>query len=326
MISQTEQELSPSSQNKQGWPWTEFNQPLPEKMPNGSDWPKITIITPSYNQGKFIEETIRSVLLQNYPNLEYIIVDGESNDETQKIIEKYRPWLSQVIIEPDNGAADAIRKGLEIATGEWFNWINSDDLLLPNSLSLLAYLTNLYPDYNWISGGRININTSSQFVASQIPWKEEPNCLLFGGAFFPQDATFLRLSFLRKNNLEINTKIKNVFDTLIYNEALLIEKPLLTSAIFSAMRWHDSQLTANTKQRQIESDYIKAIKRKNPHYTLIKISQRLASTRFNYFVISLLMIIAKLQLWPPAQGWKACVYNPWKRKFIECDAKDCWMS
>lgn len=325
-MNQIEKELPSPSQSKQGWPWAEFSQSLPEKMPDGSDWPKISIITPSYNQGKFIEETIRSVLLQNYPNLEYIIVDGKSNDETQKIIEKYRPWFSKVIIEPDNGAADAIRKGMEIATGEWFNWINSDDWLLPNSLSLLAYLANLYPEYNWISGGRININTSSQFVSSHVPWKQKPNCLLFGGDFFPQDATFFKLSFLQKNNLEINTKVKNVFDTLLYNEALLIEKPLLTSGFFSAMRWHESQLTANTKQREIESTYIKAIKRKNPNYILIKIAQRLVSTRFKYFIILFLMIIAKLQLWPPAKAWKACVYNPWQRQFIECDAKDCWIT
>lgn len=73
------------------WPWTEENRQLPDNMPNGSLWPKISIVTPSYNQGQFIEETICSVLLQGYPNLEYIIIDGDSTDNSVEIIRKFEP-------------------------------------------------------------------------------------------------------------------------------------------------------------------------------------------------------------------------------------------
>ena len=124
--------------DRAGWPWAEETPPLPEKMPDGHPWPRISIVTPSFNQGQFIEETIRSVLLQGYPNLEYIIIDGGSKDGTVEIIRKYEPWLTYWVSEPDRGQSHAINKGLARCTGEIFNWINSDDLLCPGALVAIA--------------------------------------------------------------------------------------------------------------------------------------------------------------------------------------------
>ena len=93
----------------------------------------ISVVTPSYNQGKFIEQTILSVLNQHYPNLEYIVVDGGSTDETLQILHKYQDRL-RWISEPDHGQSDAINKGLRMAHGQILTYLNSDDLLLPGAL------------------------------------------------------------------------------------------------------------------------------------------------------------------------------------------------
>lgn len=131
-------ELPPPPPGKTGWPWTVESDHLPKLMANGQRWPKISIITPSYNQGPFIEETIRSCLLQGYPEFEYCIIDGGSVDETVSIIKKYALWISYGISEKDEGQGSAINKGSSLVTGDWVNWLNSDDTLTANALSRLA--------------------------------------------------------------------------------------------------------------------------------------------------------------------------------------------
>lgn len=100
--------------------------------------PKISIITPTFNQGNYIEETINSVLAQEYPNLEYVIIDGGSTDNTMDVLKKYQSKLSFWVSEKDSGQADAINKGLKHCTGEIFNWLNSDDYLQEGALQKIA--------------------------------------------------------------------------------------------------------------------------------------------------------------------------------------------
>ncbi|NVO00781.1 MAG: glycosyltransferase, partial [Geobacteraceae bacterium] len=114
--------------------------------------PKITIVTPSYNQGRFLEKTILSVLDQGYPNLEYIVIDGGSTDESVEIIKKYADRLTYWVSEPDRGQSHAINKGFERATGEIFGWLNSDDWYHPGALQAVAEAFAANPDVGAVVG------------------------------------------------------------------------------------------------------------------------------------------------------------------------------
>ncbi len=109
-------------------------------------FPKVSIITPSFNQGHFIEATIQSVLAQTYPNIEYIIVDGGSTDDTMTVVDRYRAQLATVFHEPDRGQSDAINKGFRAASGELVGWINSDDVLYSDCVSRMVDHYRQHPD------------------------------------------------------------------------------------------------------------------------------------------------------------------------------------
>jgi glycosyltransferase involved in cell wall biosynthesis len=127
-------ELPAPPPGKTGWPWTEGSRQLAEPLPGHGPWPRLTVITPSLNQGQFIEATIRSVLLQGYPNLEYLVLDGGSTDNSVEVIEQYSPWITHWVSEPDGGQSTAITRGLTMGSGLFATWINSDDMLYQNAL------------------------------------------------------------------------------------------------------------------------------------------------------------------------------------------------
>jgi len=143
-------DLPSPSPGQTGWMWSEESCQFPKTAPDGHLLPRITIVTPSYNQGRFIETTIRSVLLQGYPNLEYIIIDGGSNDNSVEIIQKYEPWLAYWGSEKDRGQAHAINKGFARATGDIYAYLNSDDFYEPNALQSCASAFQV--GHQWIVG------------------------------------------------------------------------------------------------------------------------------------------------------------------------------
>jgi glycosyltransferase involved in cell wall biosynthesis len=107
-------------------------------MPDGAPWPRLSIITPNYNRQPFLEEAIRAVLLQGYPNLEYLVIDGASTDGSLDIIRRYEPWIAKWISAPDTGAAQAVNRGLRMVTGSLFGLALSDDRLCPGALRLVG--------------------------------------------------------------------------------------------------------------------------------------------------------------------------------------------
>ncbi|HJO92900.1 MAG TPA: glycosyltransferase family 2 protein [Victivallales bacterium] len=153
-------DFPPAPTGKQGWPWSS-NDEYPQYESKDNNWPKVSIVMPSYNQGKFIEESIRSVLLQGYPNLEFIIIDAKSTDNSVEVIRKYEKFLTHWVSEPDKGQSNAINKGLKKCTGKLFNWHNSDDILTQNSIFSAVSAFKKYPDISFVHGYRIEINENS---------------------------------------------------------------------------------------------------------------------------------------------------------------------
>jgi glycosyltransferase involved in cell wall biosynthesis len=177
---------------KTGWPWTEASSSLTNAKESGVPWPRISIVTPSYNQGPYIEEAIRSVLLQGYPNLEYVVIDGGSTDQSREIIEKYQPWLTYWVSEKDNGQAEAINKGLDRTTGEIVNWLNSDDLLYLGALKrlALAYLENrtamLY------NGSAVRVDAHGTYGSPYTAQQLSAESAFEGKVPLPQPAIFFK--------------------------------------------------------------------------------------------------------------------------------------
>lgn len=120
--------------SRSGWPFTEAPDPCVPPPSDSWDWPRISIVIPSFEQGDFLEETLRSVLLQGYPDLELIVADGGSRDGSVGVLERYDHWISWWVSEPDSGQSDAINKGFARATGELVTFLGSDDVYEPGTL------------------------------------------------------------------------------------------------------------------------------------------------------------------------------------------------
>ena len=183
---------------RHGWPWDEESQLL---VPEVSGWPQISIIIPSFNQGQYIEETIRSILLQGYPRLELHIIDGGSTDNTVEVINKYEHWLSSWVSEKDSGQSEAINKGFARCSGEIFNWICSDDLLTPGSLQTVAriFAESSYVDV--VSGACIfqyddKPDNNSVKLVDRTDWEKIP----FSAPIW-QPSCFFRRSKIKRERL-----------------------------------------------------------------------------------------------------------------------------
>jgi glycosyltransferase involved in cell wall biosynthesis len=246
-------ELPPSPPGKEGWPWTENSSTLALSKIDGSSWPRITIVTPSYNQGKYIEETIRSVLLQQYPNLEYIIIDGGSSDESIEIIKKYSKWITYWKSEPDKGQSDAINKGMKIGTGSIAGWINSDDMLYKDALNSFANSIEYSDNYIYIGDcyrhdvagnvliyHRAKINNITDLLNIKKVWKGK-------GYIVQPEVLFPRALFLKVGGLNINNHY--VMDFELWGKLLLEGLRIKYTYIpFAYFRIHDAQKTKDEKR------------------------------------------------------------------------------
>lgn len=228
--------------------------------PDGGSWPKISIVTPSFNQGQFLEETIRSVLLQGYPNLEYIIMDGGSTDNSVEIIKTFEPWLTYWVSEKDGGQSDALDRGFRRCTGDILAYINSDDVYLPYSFELVARLFTEHPDVDWITGH------SSFLVDKQVisPRRGHVDCynkrLMQLGFNVPwllgipqQVSTFWRRDLYNRAGGFVRKELWHAMDVDLWVRMARFSAPVFLPATVAMMRLHGAQKSANSSAfREVE--------------------------------------------------------------------------
>lgn len=291
----TLKDLPPPPSGKTGWPWTVESPQLPELMSDGKPWPKISIVTPSYNQGQFIEETIRSVLLQGYSDLEYIVMDGGSDDESVAIINRYSKFLSQWLSQRDNGQVDAINRGINRSSGDILNWLNSDDILMPRCLKTIAVAYHEHLNCDLISGVRILSDANGDDYAVRVDWERSWPSYLCGYPDFPQEATFFSKK-IWKDTGGLDERMNYLFDVAFYAKALKLSKiVVLTNAILTKMHVHKLMKTLRydtvktVEQKILEVEYM-------PRNIILRLFSRLTLSRLRHIAIAIVKSLAVFKL------------------------------
>jgi glycosyltransferase involved in cell wall biosynthesis len=213
-------------------------------------WPRISVVTPSFNQCAYIEETIRSVFAQEYPDLEYIIIDGGSTDGSIDVIRKYEHRLTYWVSEPDHGQAHAINKGLYLATGEIVAYINSDDAYLPEAFATIAQAFISNPQALWLCSpcvaqddrSRTTTVLKPQVPTDPVDWLFKPSGQTY---CFPQPGVFFRSSLIEAVG-EFREDLQYSFDYEYFQRILFAGFwPIELDAIVAMFRVHDASKTAS---------------------------------------------------------------------------------
>jgi glycosyltransferase involved in cell wall biosynthesis len=169
-------------------------------------WPRISLVTPVFNSAKYIEQTIQSVLSQNYPNLEYLIVDGGSTDGTIDIIRRYQDRLSSWISEPDHGMYDALNKGFARTTGDIMGWISATDQYQVGGLAVVGSVFRDLPKVEWITGRPVLFSEEGMTVeVGAVPRWSRQRFLAGANRYVQQESTFWRRSLWERSGGQVNS-------------------------------------------------------------------------------------------------------------------------
>jgi len=214
--------------------------------------PRITIVTPSFNQAAFLERTIRSVLDQGYPNLEYIIVDGGSTDGSVEIIRKYADRLAYWVSEPDRGQSHAINKGLQRATGDWVGWQNSDDVYFPGAFAQLAKAARRWPSAGLIIGDMQLIDEQDELIRDLRYVRPTYASLLAEGMVLTNQAAFWRC-VLHERIGWLDEALHYGFDYEWFLRVLQAsDHARHVPRFWGALRYHDATKTSSSQSKFAE--------------------------------------------------------------------------
>ncbi len=257
-------------------------------------YPKISIVTASFNQGHYLEDTILSVIEQGYPNLEYIIIDGGSTDNSVEIIKKYEKHLTYWVSEKDNGMYDAIQKGFLKSTGELMAWINSDDMYHKKSFYTIAEIFGNFSEINWLMGNPTFYDEQGRIVASQSVrnWSKY-NIYLGDYKWMQQESIIWRRSLWEKAGSKMNLNIKYAGDFELWLRFYREEKLYVSSALIGGFRLrtkdqlsldsHDEYLAEVDKliSEEILDDSTREQVKKIQYYS--KLAKRFSRFNIGYF-------------------------------------------
>ena len=202
-----------------------------------SNPPLVSIITPSYNQSRFLELTIRSVLEQDYPNIEYILVDGGSTDESVDIIKRYADRFAWWVSEKDMGHADALNKGFSHASGEILAWLNSDDTYIPGAISGAVAALMAHPDAGMVYGDADLTNEKGNVIGHFASRQTDYQRLLRGSVHIPQATTFFRAD-LWKNLGPLSLSLFYAFDYDLWVRIAKVSQILYVPHKWATFRLH----------------------------------------------------------------------------------------
>lgn len=246
---------------------------------------KFSIITPSFNQGKFIEQTIQSVLSQNCPNLEYIVMDGGSTDETISILKKYEgklKWFS----EKDKGQSDAINKGLQMATGDIVAWINSDDYYLPGTLANITELFERNKNIQWLTGDYIVVDEKGKEIHAFVRGYKKLVSYISSFAalsfanYINQPSTFWRKELLERTGY-VNESYRYCMDYDLWLRFMKISPPHIIHTPLSAFRIHAASKGGSEYEQQFEEEL--EVLRKNNSDKMIQFLHGLHNNLITFF-------------------------------------------
>ena len=230
------------------------------------DCPKISVITPSFNQGQFLEKTIQSILDQKYPNLEYIIIDGNSTDGSVATIRKYESRLSYWESKSDNGQYDAIQKGFDRSSGEIMAYLNSDDLYFPWTLRVVGEIFSTFPEVEWLTTSCTSATPPeaqfpiifNRYNRSRRRFFETRGKLLRQRSFLQQEATFWRRSLWEKVGARLDTNLKYAGDFELWSRFYEHTSPVTVHIPLAIFRIHNEQKTASLDQYITEAETVLA--------------------------------------------------------------------
>lgn len=215
--------------------------------------PKITVVTPSFNQAEFIDATLRSVHDQQYPNLEHIVMDGGSTDGSVEVIERYADRLAHWVSEKDEGQADAIVKGFKHATGDIYAWLNSDDLYQPDTLRKVAEFFDSNPDCRVVYGNSVWIDRKGHFLRRKAEHGFNRFIWMYDHNFIPQPSTFWRADLYHQVG-GLDPTFDLAMDTDLWIRFAEVTKIYHSNQTWSAMRYYPEQKNVALRTRSDEED------------------------------------------------------------------------